>query len=82
MKTKKKESSTWEELKKTREAVTIGEFLSMMGWTHSKFSRQRKKIRMIEGFGYPMIPVSEVRRILGESVAPRRKPRRKPKAAA
>lgn len=74
MKAKKKEFRTWEDLKKTRQAVTTGEFRSIMGWSYSKFRRQREKIRMIEGFGYDMVPVSEVSRILGENEAAQREP--------
>ena len=41
-----------------------------MGWSDSKYYEHVGKIRLIEGFGHPMIPVSEVNRILGESEEP------------
>ena len=82
MKTKKKEAlPIWEEMKKERAAITIGEFLSLMGWSPQKLSRMGNKIRFVEGFGNRMISVSAVSRILGESIAPRKGARREPKSA-
>jgi hypothetical protein len=63
-KTTKTTPPSWEELRATRVSVTIGEFCSLTGWHRSRFHRHRDQIRMIEGFGRPMIPVSEVERIL------------------
>ena len=69
---KEKESvPNWDEIKKTRAAVTVGEFLTIMGWSPSRLSRHRSKISFIEGFGCRMIAVSEVSRILGESEEPK-----------
>ena len=71
MKKDKEPVPKWDEIKKTRAAVTIAEFLSLMGWSRAKFSRHREKLRMVEGWGNDMIPVSEVSRILGESEEPK-----------
>ena len=61
----------WDEIKKTRAAVTVGEFLTIMGWSSSRLHRHRSKIRVVEGFGCRMIAGSEVSRILGESEEPK-----------
>ena len=65
-----KTAPDWEEIKRTRAAVSVGEFKAIMGWSDSKYYEHVGKIRLIEGFGHPMIPVSEVNRILGESEEP------------
>ncbi len=65
------QASIWDEIKRTRAAVTVEEFLTLMGWSHTRLSRHGSKIRTIEGYGRRMIAVSEVCRILGESEEPK-----------
>ncbi len=60
------EPSRWDELKRERVLLTIPEFCSVLGWHRSKYYRHKDSIRVVEGYGNPMIPIGEVGKILGE----------------
>ena len=59
-------NSLWEQLRAERAAVTIEEFCKILGWHRSRFYRHKDRIKMLEGYGRPMIATTEVERILGE----------------
>ena len=44
--------------------VTINEFCAVLNWSRSRFYRNRDRIKIVNGYGQPMIPVSELERIL------------------
>ena len=62
----KTEPSRWDELKRERALLSIPEFCSVLGWHRSKYYRHKNSIRVVEGYGNPMIPIGEVSKILGE----------------
>ena len=62
----KRAGSLWEQLRAERVCVTIEEFCEILGWHRSRFYRHQGKIKTLDGYGRPMIPVTEVERILGE----------------
>ena len=64
------EPSRWDALKRERVLLTIPEFCSVLGWHRSKYYRHKDSIRVVEGYGNPMIPIGEVGRILGEPNEP------------
>ncbi len=66
----KTEPSRWDELKRERVLLSIPEFCSVLGWHRSKYYRHKDSIRVVEGYGNPMIPIGEVGRILGEPNEP------------
>ena len=59
-------SSLWDQLRAERACVTIEELCEILGWHRSRFYRHKAKIKTLDGYGRPMIPVAEVERILGE----------------
>jgi hypothetical protein len=50
-----------------RLSIHIPEFCGALGWSRARYYRHKSKINTVEGFGVPMIPVSELARIMGES---------------
>ena len=56
----------WEKLRAERAAITVEEFCKILGWHRSRFYRHKDRIKMLEGYGRPMISTTEVERILGE----------------
>ncbi len=62
----KTEPSHWDRLKQERVLLSIPEFCSVLGWHRSKYYRHKNSIRVVEGYGNPMIPIGEVSKILGE----------------
>ncbi len=60
------EPSRWDALKRERVLLSIPEFCSVLGWHRSKYYRHKNSIRVVEGYGNPMIPIGEVSKILGE----------------
>ena len=54
----------WDRLRKERAAITIEEFCEILGWHRSRFYRHKDRIKILEGYGRPMIPTTEVERIL------------------
>ncbi len=54
------------ELFRGRLTIHIPEFCKALGWDRARYYRHRDKIRTVEGYGVPMIPVAELARILGE----------------
>ena len=57
-------NTLWERLRSERAAITIEEFCEILGWHRSRFYRHRHSIKVLEGYGRPMIPTAEVERIL------------------
>jgi hypothetical protein len=49
-----------------RLSIGIPEFCKALGWNRARFYRHRDKIKTIDGFGRPMIPVYELARLLGQ----------------
>jgi hypothetical protein len=49
---------------RARVTISVPEFCAALGWNRSRYYRHRSAIRVIEGYGVPMIPVSELLRIL------------------
>ncbi len=64
------EPSHWDRLKRERALLSIPEFCSVLGWHRSKYYRHKNSIRVVEGYGNPMIPIGEVSKILGGEPQP------------
>ena len=61
-----KKQKTAAELFPGRVSLSISEFCAALGWNRARYYRHRSKIRVLTGFGSPMIPVAELDRIIGE----------------
>jgi len=50
-----------------RATLSIAEFCGALGWNRARYYRHADKISKVQGYGVPMIPVSELDRIMGET---------------
>ena len=60
-----KQPRTAAELYPGRLSITIEEFCAPLGWNRARYYRHRGKIKVLSGFGKPMIPVAELDRVSG-----------------